>query len=54
MHSQISAYFDNTLCKYQFGFKQGYTFFYIYKQSIFDPRPENCLSFSEELPPKIV
>ena len=29
-----------------------YTFFY--KQSIFDPRPENCLSFSKKLPPKIV
>ena len=24
------------------------------KQSIFDPRPENCLSFSKKLPPKIV
>ena len=29
-----------------------YTFFY--KQSIFDPRPENCLSFSKKSPPKIV
>ena len=24
------------------------------KPSIFDPRPENCLSFSEKSPPKIV
>ena len=24
------------------------------KQSIFDPRPENCLSFSKKLPQKIV
>ena len=23
--------------------------YYIYKQSIFDPRPENCLSFSKKL-----
>ena len=29
-----------------------YTFFY--KQSIFDPRPENCLSFSKKPPQKIV
>ena len=29
-----------------------YTFFY--KQSIFDPRPENCLSFSKKSAPKIV
>ena len=29
-----------------------YTFFN--KKSIFDPRPENCLSFSKKLPPKIV
>ena len=27
---------------------------FFYKQSIFDPRPENCLSFSKKLPPKIV
>ena len=27
---------------------------FFYKQSIFDPRPENCLSFSKELPQKIV
>ena len=25
-----------------------------FKQSIFDPRPENCSSFSKKLPPKIV
>ena len=25
MHSQISAYFDNILSKYQFGFRQGYS-----------------------------
>ena len=31
-------------------FVQNYTFFY--KQSIFDPRPENCWSFSKKLPPK--
>ena len=30
-----------------------YTFFF-YKQSIFDPRPENCLSFSKKSPQKIV
>ena len=30
-----------------------YTFF-LYKQSIFDPRPENCLSFSKKFAPKIV
>ena len=30
-----------------------YTFFF-YKQSIFDPRPENGLSLSKKLPPKIV
>ena len=29
-----------------------YTFFY--KESIFDPRPENCLSFSKKSPQKIV
>ena len=28
-----------------------YTFFY--KQSIFDPRPENCLSCSKKLPQNI-
>ena len=28
-----------------------YTFFY--KQSIFDPRPENCLSFSKKSPQKL-
>ena len=27
---------------------------FFYKQSIFDPRPENCLSFSKKLPQKIV
>ena len=27
---------------------------FFYKQSIFDPRPENCLSFSEKSPQKIV
>ena len=27
---------------------------FFYKQSIFDPRPENCLSFSKKLAPKIV
>ena len=31
---------------------QKYTVFY--KQSIFDPRPENCLSFSKKSPQKIV
>ena len=25
-----------------------------YKQSIFDPRPENCLNFSKKSPPKFV
>ena len=30
-----------------------YTFFF-YKQSIFDPHPENCLSFSKKPPQKIV
>ena len=30
-----------------------YTFFF-YKQSIFDPRPKNCLSFSKESPQKTV
>ena len=30
-----------------------YTFF-LNKQSIFDPRPENCLSFSKKSPQKIV
>ena len=30
-----------------------YTFF-LDKQSIFDPRPENCLSFSKKSPWKIV
>ena len=30
----------------------GHTFFY--KQPIFDPRPENCLSFSKKLPQKII
>ena len=30
-----------------------YTLF-LYKQSIFDPRPENCLNFSKKLPQKIV
>ena len=27
---------------------------FFYKTSIFDPRPENCLSFSKKLPRKIV
>ena len=27
---------------------------FLYKQSIFDPRTENCLSFSKKLPPKSV
>ena len=27
---------------------------FLYKQSIFDPRPENCLSFSKKSPQKIV
>ena len=27
---------------------------FFYKQSIFDPRPENCLSFSKKSPQKIV
>ena len=27
---------------------------FFYKQSIFDPRSKNCLSFSEKSPPKIV
>ena len=27
---------------------------FFYKQSIFDPHPENCLSFSKKSPPKIV
>ena len=27
---------------------------FFYKQSIFDPRPENCLSFCKKSPPKIV
>ena len=30
-----------------------YTFAF-YKQFIFDPRPENCLSFSKKYPQKIV
>ena len=30
------------------------TRFFFYKQSIFDPRPENCLSFSQKSPQKIV
>ena len=30
------------------------THFFFYKQSIFDPRPENCLSFSEKSPQKTV
>ena len=28
--------------------------FFLYKQSIFDPRPNNCLSFSKKSPQKIV
>ena len=27
---------------------------FFYKQSIIDPRPENCLRFSKKSPPKIV
>ena len=27
--------------------------FFFYKQSIFDPRPENCLRFSKKMPQKI-
>ena len=26
---------------------------FFYKQSIFDPRPENCLSFSKKSPQKL-
>ena len=33
--------------------KQG-THFFFHKQSIFDPRPENCLRFSKKSPRKIV
>ena len=28
--------------------------FFFYKQSIFDPHPQNCLSFSKKSPQKIV
>ena len=28
--------------------------FFFYKKSIFDPHPKNCLSFSKNLPPKIL
>ena len=31
-----------------------YLHLFFYKQSIFDPRPENCLSFSKKSPQKIV
>ena len=41
IHTQIST------------FNLMYTFFF-YKQFSFDPRPENCSSFSKKLPQKIV
>ena len=31
-----------------------YVHLFFYKQSIFDPRPENCLSYSKNLPQKVV
>ena len=57
-HSKISASqtFEKQIHKYvesASGFNEPkYTFFY--KQSIFDPRPENYLSFSKKSPQKIV
>ena len=33
---------------------QSNVYIFFYKQSIFDPRPENCLSFSKKLAQKIV
>ena len=36
------------------GFFRGNTPISFYKQSIFDPRPENCLSFSKKPPQKII
>ena len=36
------------------GFWKLQLFFFIYKQSIFDPCPQNCLSFSKKSPQKIV
>ena len=30
-----------------------YTLFFFYKQSIFNPRPKNCLNFSKKLPQKL-
>ena len=32
---------------------KSFTPFSFYKQSIFDPRPENCLSFSKKSPKKL-
>ena len=31
-----------------------YNTFFLYKQSIFDPRPKNCLRFSTKPPQKII
>ena len=44
----ISRLIDNTNLEEN----RNYTFFY--KQSIFDPPPKNCLSFTKKLPQKIV
>ena len=44
----ISRLTDNTNLEEN----SNYTFFY--KQSIFDPPPKNCLSFTKKLPQKIV
>ena len=40
---------DGLICE----FKDGLHLFFFYKQSIFDPRPENCLSFSKKSPQKL-
>ena len=47
-------FFEDTQLIVQVILEKFNTPFFSYKQSIFDPRPENCLSFSKKLPQKIV
>ena len=51
--NKMKANPDKCLFICSFNLKKEHTSF-SYKQSIFDPRPENCLSFSKKLPKKIV
>ena len=54
-HIHVGVAADRRLGKFKGMLRQIFcTPLFFYKQSIFDPRPENCLSFSKKLPQKIV